>query len=39
VRQSLGGVEFVFLNPNARHSCGCGHTFSEDDAEDEELEE
>jgi len=39
VRQSLGGVEFVFRNPNASHSCGCGHTFSEDEAEDEELEE
>jgi iron-sulfur cluster insertion protein len=39
VRQSLGGVEFLFRNPNASHSCGCGHTFSEDEAEDEELEE
>jgi len=29
VRQELGGVEFMFLNPKAKHSCGCGHTFSE----------
>ncbi len=29
VRQKLGGVEFMFLNPKAQHSCGCGHTFSE----------
>ncbi|HLC03503.1 MAG TPA: iron-sulfur cluster assembly accessory protein [Anaerolineales bacterium] len=25
----LGEVQFVFSNPQARHSCGCGHTFSE----------
>jgi iron-sulfur cluster assembly protein len=30
VRKKMGGVEFVFRNPNARHSCGCGHTFSEE---------
>ncbi len=29
VRQNLGGVEFMFLNPKAKHSCGCGHTFAE----------
>lgn len=29
VRQKSGGVEFMFLNPKAKHSCGCGHTFSE----------
>lgn len=29
VRKKLGGFEFVFRNPQARHSCGCGHTFSE----------
>ena len=25
----LGETQFVFSNPQARHSCGCGHTFSE----------
>lgn len=29
VRQKPGGVEFMFLNPGAKHSCACGHTFSE----------
>ena len=30
VRQVPKGVEFMFLNPRAKHSCGCGHTFSEE---------
>lgn len=25
----FGGVRFVFRNPRASHSCGCGRTFSE----------
>ena len=25
----LGEIQFIFWNPQARHSCGCGHTFSE----------
>lgn len=25
----LGGVRFLFQNPRANHSCGCGRTFSE----------
>ena len=29
VRSKLGGVDFVFQNPQAKHSCGCGHTFSD----------
>lgn len=29
VRPKLGGVDFVFENPQATHSCGCGHTFSD----------
>lgn len=29
VRPKLGGVDFVFQNPQATHSCGCGHTFSD----------
>ena len=24
----LGEVQFLFRNPNAKQSCGCGHTFS-----------
>jgi len=32
VRQQMGGVQFVFRNPKARHSCGCGHTFSEEES-------
>jgi len=31
VRKKMGGVEFVFSNPKAHHSCGCGHTFSEEE--------
>lgn len=31
VRQRMGGFEFVFRNPKAKHSCGCGHTFSEEE--------
>ncbi|MCI0330407.1 MAG: iron-sulfur cluster assembly accessory protein [candidate division Zixibacteria bacterium] len=31
-RQQMGGVQFVFRNPRARHSCGCGHTFSEEES-------
>lgn len=30
IRQGSKGVEFMFLNPRAQHSCGCGHTFSEE---------
>ena len=30
VRQGPKGVEFMFLNPRAKHSCGCGHTFAEE---------
>lgn len=30
VRQGPRGVEFMFLNSRAKHSCGCGHTFSEE---------
>jgi len=29
-RQEFGGVKFLFRNPRAKHSCGCGHTFSEE---------
>lgn len=29
VRQDFGGVRFMFRNPHARHTCGCGQTFSE----------
>ena len=25
----LGEAQFLFRNPNAQHSCGCGSTFSE----------
>jgi iron-sulfur cluster assembly accessory protein len=25
------GAQFVFRNPNARHSCRCGQTFSPDE--------
>lgn len=31
VRQKFGGVEFIFQNPRATHSCGCGHTFSDEE--------
>ncbi|MBI4280140.1 MAG: iron-sulfur cluster assembly accessory protein [Armatimonadetes bacterium] len=31
VRQEFGGVKFLFRNPRAKHSCGCGHTFSEEE--------
>jgi iron-sulfur cluster assembly protein len=30
VRQGPKGVEFMFLNPRTKHSCGCGNTFSEE---------
>src|SRR4029077_14480123 len=30
VRQGPNGVEFMFLNPRAKHSCGCGHTVTEE---------
>ncbi|HJY88721.1 MAG TPA: iron-sulfur cluster assembly accessory protein [Candidatus Acidoferrum sp.] len=30
LRQGPNGVEFMFLNPRAKHSCGCGHTFAEE---------
>ncbi|MCU0725673.1 MAG: iron-sulfur cluster assembly accessory protein [Planctomycetes bacterium] len=26
--ESLTGSGFTFMNPNARSSCGCGHSFS-----------
>ena len=26
----MGNIGFTFKNPNAKHGCGCGHTFSED---------
>ncbi|HEU4436652.1 MAG TPA: iron-sulfur cluster assembly accessory protein [Verrucomicrobiae bacterium] len=29
-RKQMGGVQFVFRNPQAKHSCGCGHSFSEE---------
>jgi iron-sulfur cluster assembly protein len=29
-QQEFGGVKFLFRNPRAMHSCGCGHTFSEE---------
>lgn len=29
VQQQFGGARFLFRNPQAAHSCGCGHTFSE----------
>lgn len=31
VRPTLGGVQFAFKNPNAKHSCGCSHTFSDEE--------
>ena len=33
VRQGPKGIEYMFLNPRAKHSCGCGHTFSEETPE------
>lgn len=30
VRQDMQGTQLVFRNPKAQHSCGCGHTFSEE---------
>jgi len=33
-RQESGSVKFLFRNPAARHSCGCGHTFSEEKKEE-----
>ena len=38
VRQEFGGVRFLFRNPRAKHTCGCGHTFSEEDPTPEENE-
>ncbi len=29
VKQGPKGTEYMFLNPRAEHSCGCGNTFSE----------
>ena len=29
VQQTPEGAAFVFVNPRAKHSCGCGQTFSE----------
>ena len=31
-RQQMGRFQFVFRNPQARHSCGCGHSFSEEES-------
>ena len=31
VREELGEMRFLFKNPNAKHSCGCGHTFSDEE--------
>ena len=28
VRSELGATTLVFRNPMAKHTCGCGHTFS-----------
>lgn len=38
VRQEFGGLGFLFRNPLAKHTCGCGHTFSEEDANPEQNE-
>ena len=29
VQQTPEGMAFAFVNPRAKHSCGCGQTFSE----------
>lgn len=29
-QDAIGSVQFMFKNPKAKHNCGCGHTFSED---------
>jgi iron-sulfur cluster assembly accessory protein len=34
-RQEMGTVKFLFRNPRAKHSCGCGNTFSEEKKEPE----
>lgn len=39
VRQEMGSVKFLFRNPRAKHSCGCGHTFSEEKKEGEAAPE
>lgn len=38
VRPKFGGAEFIFQNPRATHSCGCGHTFSDQEVNPEETE-
>lgn len=38
VRRKFGGVEFIFQNPKATHSCGCGHTFSDQEVNPGETE-
>lgn len=38
VRPKLGGAEFIFQNPRATHSCGCGNTFSDQEVNSEETE-
>lgn len=38
VRRKFGGVELTFQNPRATHSCGCGHTFSDEEVNPEETE-
>ena len=38
VRQEFGGLRFLFRNPRATHTCGCGHTFSEEDPDPEQNE-
>jgi len=34
----MGSVKFLFRNPRAKHSCGCGNTFSEEGKEGAEAE-
>ena len=36
VQQGPKGVEFMFLNPRAKNSCGCGHTFAEETPDTQE---
>lgn len=30
-QEQFGGAKFLFRNPKAQHSCGCGHTFSDEE--------
>jgi iron-sulfur cluster assembly protein len=36
VQQGWDGDQLVFRNPRAKHSCGCGQTFSEEEPPPEE---